>query len=348
MMNNPQILNQIVNENEKQAFKSMYSDMETGKAILNPEQLGTFLRAVEKDDPILSNASFELMQRPRKLLNRVGIKGRVLQDGYKTGTDEAAHEINADPTAAQVNFGANELDVRKCRAMCELTDDEKEDNIEQGRFEQTLLSMMGEAVGKDISRTNVYSDKSLTGADALYTRRDGWLKLAENQLKSKGVDSTNGNFDVADGVTAIFDKMIYALPSTFRDRSKLVFYVPFEIEDAYQNYLAKRNTTLGDANLVGKDQLAYKKIPVVGANILDDEEGRTINKGVSCLLTQPTNMAYGVHRNLTIEPERLPQYEMTRYWYGIRMDCDYYFRNAAVAAKITSAEATALPEASKA
>ncbi len=346
-MNNQQVLNQIVNNNEKQAFKSMYTDLESGKAILNPEQLGRFLRAAELQDPILANASFELMNTPRKELNRVGIEGRVLQDGYKSGTEESAHEINGDITAAKVNAGANELDVRKLRAMCEIYDDEKEDNIEKEFFEQTLLDMMGEAIGHDLSFVNLFSDTSLSGANKMLTRRDGWLKLAGTQLKSKGVDSAGGQIDIANGITEIFDKMIYSLPSKFRDRTKLCFYVPFEIEDAYQNYIAKRNTTLGDVNITGKDQLTYKKIPLIYSPGLDAEDGRKLDNTVSCLLTQPQNMAYGVYRNLTVEPYRQPQYELTQYYYGIRMDCDYYFRDAAVTAKVTLDEAKALPAASK-
>lgn len=352
-MNNQNILNEIVNENEKVAFKNMYSDLATGKAILNPEQLGRFLRAAELTDPMLYGATFEYMKTPKKELNRIGIKGKVLQDGYKKGTEEAQHEIGV-PTAANVDVGANTLDARKLRAMCEIYDDEKQDNIEQDSFESTLLDMMGGAVGQDLSFVNAYSNTESTvdltadGVDtAMLTRRDGWLKKAQTQLASKGADATNGTFDVADGITSIFDAMIRELPAKFRDRSKLAFYVPFEIEDAYQNFLGKRPTTLGDSSTTGKDPLYYKKIPVVYSPTLDDPDGRKFDGGVSCLLTQPSDMAYGVYKDVTVEPKRDPAFELTQYYYGMRVDCDYYFRDAAVRAKITEEEAEALPAASK-
>ena len=37
------ILNEIVNPEEYAVFKGMKTDMESGKALLNPEQLGKYL-----------------------------------------------------------------------------------------------------------------------------------------------------------------------------------------------------------------------------------------------------------------------------------------------------------------
>ena len=44
-MVNEHILSQIVNENEREVFKSMRSDMSSAKALLNDEQFNTFMRA---------------------------------------------------------------------------------------------------------------------------------------------------------------------------------------------------------------------------------------------------------------------------------------------------------------
>ena len=41
------ILNEIVNPEEYAVFKGMKTDMESGKALLNPEQLGKFLREAQ-------------------------------------------------------------------------------------------------------------------------------------------------------------------------------------------------------------------------------------------------------------------------------------------------------------
>jgi HK97 family phage major capsid protein len=342
-MDNSQVLNQIVNENEKSAFKAMYTDMVTGKAILNPEQLGQFLRYATLPQTILSDAKFELMNRPKKELNRTGINGRVLTNGYNS----AGVTDGSNITAADVDFGANELDVKKLKAMCEITDDEKEDNIEQAQFEQTLLSMMGERIGEDLEYWALFGDTSLS-SDGLLGTNDGWLKIAGNQLKSKGVDSASGSFDLATGtVEDMFDKMIVAMPPRFRNRTNLKFYVPFEVEDAYRNLLKSRGTQLGDSTQTGFSGLSYKGIPIQHCNTLDAEDARTAAGNVKCTLQDPRNMNYGVWKNITVEPEREPAKENTKYWFRIRADVEYNFREAAVVSSMTADEVSKIQASHK-
>ncbi|WP_042708155.1 phage major capsid protein [Methanobrevibacter wolinii] len=342
-MDNSQILNQLVNENEKAAFKSMYTDMVTGKAILNPEQLGQFLRYATLPQTILNDAKFELMNRPKKELNRTGINGRVLTNGYNS----AGVTDGSNITAADVDFGANELDVKKLKAMCEITDDEKEDNIEQAQFEQTLLAMMGERIGEDLEYWALFGDTTKT-SDGLLATNDGWLKLAGQQLKSKGVDSAAGNFDLEKGtVEDMFDSMIKAMPSRFRDRNNLKFYVPFEVEDAYRNLLKSRGTALGDSTQTGFSGLAYKGIPIQQCVTLDAEDARTVTGDVKCTLQDPRNMNYGVYKQITVEPEREAAKENTKYWFRMRADVQYNFTEAAVVASISTEEAGKIQESHK-
>lgn len=342
-MNNQTILNQIVNPQEQIAFKNMRTDMETGKALLNPEQLGTFLRAAQINNTILNMADFKLMKSYEKQLNRVGINGRVLQNGYKTNGD-----TNDEITDAEITFGANTLLAKKYKASFTLADDDKEDNLEQEQFEQTLFTMMGERIGEDQEFTFVFGDSTLDKTQQpLLSSMDGWIKKAGNQLKSKGVDSSNGQFDIADGVENMFDKMIYNIGVRFRDKSKLAFFVPFEVEDAYRNVLGARQTSLGDTNTIDAPPLTYKKIPVIYCPTLDAEDGQSIDNTATSILTQPKNMAYGMYKDVSIEPERKAGPEETKYWYRLRADCDYYFRQASVTAKITIDENVALPAASR-
>ena len=169
-----------------------------------------------------------------------------------------------------------------------LYDDDKEDNIEREAFEQTLLSMMGEAVGRDLEAVCVFGDASYTSgspaaADPLFSTFDGWLEQAKSyQVKSDlandGSDDNDGDFDLDDGIDAMFDAMIDKLPVPYRAAglmNRLAFYVPWEVYDAYQNLLASRVDTLGDVNLTGRPSLTYKNIPVKYAPVLDATDGRT-------------------------------------------------------------------------
>lgn len=344
MSTNSAILNEIVNPLEKAAFKNMRTDMVTGKAVLNPEQLGYFLREATLDNTMLSDADFKLMKSFKKQLNRAGINGRVLTNGYKANGD-----TDDEIAAADVEFGANELDAKKLKAMCEIEDDEKDDNMTGEQFEQTLLQMMGERIGEDLEYWAIYGDTTISRAtDALLNTTDGWIKKCANKIVSTTTDASDGVFDSADGPEAMFDAMIKALPARFRkNRSQLKFYVPFEVEDAYRNILIARGTTLGDSAQTGYNALSFKGIPIVHCATLDDEDGRAAcNDAVTSFLTNPKNLAYGLWRNVSVEPERKPGQELTKYWFRLRGDVDYYFRNGAVTAQITDDEAEALPELS--
>lgn len=338
-MNNNAILNEITNPQERAVFKGMRSDMESGKALLNPEQLGKFLRAATINNTILSQADFKMMKSFKKNLNRVGIVGRVLHSGYK-----ADGTTNDEITAAQVGFDKNELDAKKLKAMCEIEDDEKEDNLEQESFESTLLGMMGERFGEDLEYWALFSDTDISRSDNdLLSTTDGWLKKCPNVVESAGAGA--GDFDVeANTVEAMFDAMLYKMDFRFRQhRQNLRFYVPFEVEDAYRNLLKSRGTPVGDATQTGFSPLTYKGIPIVHCPTLDDESGRAIDTTATSMLTDPKNLAYGVWKNLSIEPERIAKNELTRYWYRIRADVGYYYNEGTVLGKISSDEAAELP-----
>lgn len=343
-MGNESTLNQLVNEQEKAVFKSMKTDMETGKALLNVEQLGYFLREATLDNTILRDADFKLMQSFKKHLNRTGINGRVLTNGY-----DVNGETDPNIPKADVDFGANELDAKKLKAMCEIEDDEKEDNMTQAQFQQTLLQMMGERIGEDLEYWALFSDTEIARSkDPLLNTTDGWIKKCVNTINSTSIAPSNGVFDINDGPEAIFDAMIKAMPPRFRkNRRQLKFYVPFELEDAYRNILIARGTGLGDSAQIGFNPLSFKGIPIEHCSTLDDEDGRSIDSKVTAILTNPKNLAYGLWKNLSVEPERIAKNELTRYWFRMRGDVDYYFRNGAVTAKMTLKDAETLPSLSR-
>ena len=144
-MVNEHILSQIVNEQEKQVFKSMRTDMNTAKALLNDEQFAQFMRAATISQTMLADASFRRMNSTSQVVSSTKIVGRVLQNGYDSNGD-----TQDQLTEATIGFGKAELNAKKLKAKTSILDDDKEDNIEQAAFEQTLLSMMGEAVGIDL------------------------------------------------------------------------------------------------------------------------------------------------------------------------------------------------------
>jgi len=348
-MINEHILSQIVNENEREVFKSMRTDMASAKALLNDEQFNTFMRAATINQSILQDASFRKMNAMNQVVSSTYVSGRVLQNGYDSNGD-----TEDQLTEATIGFGKAELNSTKLKALTSLLDDDKEDNIEREAFEQTLLSMMGEAVGIDLEAVCVFGDASYVGAntnpDPLFSTFDGWLEQAKtyqvkSDLANDGSDDNDGDFDLDDGVDAMFDAMIGKLPVPYRAAglmNRLAFYVPWEIYDAYQNLLASRVDTLGDTNLTGRPNLTYKNIPVKYAPVLDAADGRTVFGNVPSILTIPEFVWYGVYKDLSVEPNRIVAQEKTEYYYRIRCAASLQWKDAFITGVITANEAKAV------
>ena len=350
-MVNEYILSQLINENEKEVFKAMRdmrADMGSAKALLNDEQFNKFILAATTNQSILQDASFRKMNAMNQIVSSTFIDGRVLQNGYK----DAFMTTQDSLTAADVDFGKAELNSTKLKAMCKLYDDDKEDNIEREAFETTLLGMMGEAVGRDLEAVCVFGDASYTSgspaaADPLFSTFDGWLEQAKSyQVKSDGAKGAGTkDFDLDDGIDAMFDAMIGKLPVPYRAAglmNRLAFYVPWEVYDAYQNLLASRVDTLGDVNLTGRPSLTYKNIPVKYAPVLDATDGRTVFGNVPSILTIPEYTWFGIYKDLSIEPRRDVPNELTEYYYRIRCAASLQFPDAFVTGVMTANEAAAV------
>ena len=343
-MVNEHILSQIVNEQEREVFKTMRSDMSSAKALLNDEQFAQFMRAATINQTILADASFRRMNSMSQVVSSTKVTGRVLQNGYDSN---GATEDQLTP--ATIGFGKAELNATKLKALTSLLDDDKEDNIEREQFEQTLLSMMGEAVGVDLEAVCVFGDSAYTSGgskDPLFSTFDGWLKGA-TAVKSDGAKgSDSADFVLANtGVVGMFDAMLKKLPAAYRQANlmkDLVFYVPYEVYEAYRAFLIDRETGLGDSTLLNADELKYKGIPVKYAPVLDAADGRTVYGKVPSILTVPEFLWYGVYKDLSVEPHRDVANEKTDYYYRIRCDAANQWTDAVIAAQITAAEAAAL------
>ena len=348
-MDNQYILSQLTNENEIAVFKSMRTDMATAKALLNEEQFAQFMQAATINQTILNDASFRRMNSMSQVVSSTKITGRVLQNGYKS-----TNVTQDNLTEATIGFGKAELVATKLKAKTSILDDDKEDNISREAFEQTLLTMMGEAVGIDLEAVAVFGDTAYkaggTTPDPLFSTIDGWLTTATTTLKSDlandNTDDNDGDFDLqTSGVTGMFDKMIYSMPAAYRQANlmkDLVFYVPYEVQEGYRNYLMDRETGLGDSSLLNADQLQYKGIPVKYAPVLDATDGRTIHGNVPSILTVPEFLWYGVYKDLSVEPKRIVEEEETEYYYRIRCDATLQWADSCIVADITSSEATSL------
>lgn len=317
--------------------KDSWSDMVTGKAILNPEQEATFLRGLQIADPVMTLSTLKLMNKPSRQGSRFSISRGALQWGYSSG-----HTTKTNLTEAEKNFTPIEVNTTKMKAFTSYTDDEMEENIEQSSFQQTLLDEIVYIIGQDNTEWHYFGDTSIAAAkdpNGCLKAGDGWIKRTaeSNQLVSKGVNSSKGSFDVADGVEAMFDVMRAALPIEARQKvaTNGVFLAPFEVEDAYRNSQIGRYTPLGDSKLEGYDGLKYKNIPVVYSPGLDSEIGQAIDDTATVILTTPDNLEQNIYKQMTVEFDRIANDEVTQIFFRYKAMPSLVNENYIVTAKIS-------------
>lgn len=282
------------------------------KAILNPEQAGRFLREVTDDQVILREASVMTMKSHTKNLDRVTMDGRVLHSGYDA---EGLTRELTDDEKVKIKTWQNQLVAQKLKTQAEIEDDELEDNLEGKAFINTLLDLISEQIGSDMEVWAIGADKDNIGFadDDLLSTTTGWIHRSAYKLY---------DIDVADvGVEALFDAMIAAMPKKFlKNRTKMRFYVPYEYEKLWRDELKSRGTSLGDTVTTGYQQLAYENIPVVHVPSMDDEVLKNLTGSLAPMLSDPSNLAMGIWRQIGMEPERHAAQEMTEYVTTMRGD----------------------------
>lgn len=331
--------------NGDMSFKDDWAAMTTGKALLNPEQQLTFLRPFTTVDPMQTLARMVMMNNPSRQSSAFRIQRRASQHGYSSG-----HTTKSNLREAVKEFTPIEINTTKIKALTSVTDDELEEGIERGNYSNTILSEMGQVMGEDNVYWNVFGDSNISSStDDLLCAGDGWLKRipAANQLKSTDVDSTNGTFDVDNGVEVMFDAMLNAMPTAARNRN-LVFLCPYEVEDSYRNSQIGRYTPLGDSRLEGYDGLKYKGRPVIYCPVLDDEDGQGLDDTAPCMLTDPSFLEYNIFKEQTVELKRDVENEKTSFYFRYKGMPSLYMNGMyTVSAKISLDEKASIQESAR-
>lgn len=272
------------------------SDLATA-GLMQPEQANNFIRIMTQDTAFLDDVRLINMRRPKMTVNKLDLSSRALRVANQgtissplSGEEGTRALARADRT--KVTTSKVELDTYEVIAEVNLPYEVLEDNIEGGaidntRFQETVLSKLAERIRVDIEDVMLNGD---TGSgDAFLAERDGVLKLTTSNIVNNGGAAL-------DAVT--FNEMIQTLPDKFkRIINRYKFYVSHNKALQYMMQVAQRQTGLGDAVLVGGQgtQFAPFGIPLIGAASMPTS---------SALMIDPSNILFGVQRNMRMEFDR--------------------------------------------
>ena len=336
---NEAILSHVFDEDARSAFKASFTEENTNKVILNTELFAQYIRKLILSDPILTDSTYHTVYGESEDIYAIGIGDNITQDGI---SNENYYFDNENITDADLNIATDKLRPVPQRAKLHLSDRQIRNNIYGQDLLSSALDLTRDAFNRGVSLARVYGDTKATSvSDKQFTRRDGLLKRAGQQLKS-GTD-----FKATDKLSRIFETMFYSLPDEAQNPTDYVFYVPTNVYRAYYNeFLFKSQDTYVDI-VTQRVPIYWQDIPIKVSPTLNNTYARNnlFGKKAGILLTNPKNTHFGVGRSFTIEPERMASTSSTKYWYTMDSDSLYALPEYAVVATYADAEYKELPHA---
>jgi len=333
------------------AFKGIIEVGTLADSILQPLKFDKFIRQVEVATVIVPEARFIKMLSNKVDIDRTGFVARILKSGKTTAQGATTREL-AVSEYSNPNFNTNELSTQELLAIASLRDDALRRNIEKGGFEDTLVSLFGEAAGRDLEEYFILSDHTgLTFVDDdVLCQTDGWCRKAANKVYGVNVTGyTARDFDPSADTYPenMFNAMLSALPKQYLGNvMDWRFWVNWAMYDGYRDILRARGTQLGDAAQSTNNPLYFKGFPVKYCPILerartvgptDEEKAADVIEGQIAILGNPDNMVWGVFHEVAIEKEREAKKRRTDFVLTLESDAHFEDENACVVALVDKA-----------
>lgn len=283
----------------------LVADLTAGSGILKPAQAQRFMRLLVKHSVLLPMCTVVPMAAPKQQIPKIRLGQRVLRPGQ---------EATALPLAqrASPEFGMVELDAKLFKGEVRLSDEVLDDNIERGELRQTLLSLMAEAVARDMEELVIRGDT--TSPDAYLATLDGVLRQAQSHV----VDAAGAPL-TAD----VLLDLLTTIPSEqLRDKKAMRFLTGVVPELRYRGRLANRNTVAGDRFLEEDAPVLYSGVPVAPVPLFPEDLGPTNNES-QVLLANPKNINVGIWRQIRVETARDISEGVVKMVVTLRFDVKY-------------------------
>ena len=313
----------------------------TTYSLLNAEQMGEFRSLVPADQNVMSSdARFINVKGPQLDIANINMTNGKFVGGIGSRTRVDAGD------EASVTFGGVSLAPKPFEARL---------TVETTRLPNWNIAGAGLAAQLDTIFATFYfnqledvfinsdtagSDPAGYGTGSL-TTIDGWIAtaLANCHVYDHGAAYVNA---------LLFENLLLQLPVKWRAnaaaRSRFKFYVPSDIESAYQFWLAQRSTPLGDMRLTQDGAVAYKGIELVGVPSLGIDEAGILTRAAYAeaggmayiILCEPSNKIVGFNPEMRVfKHPRDDGKEDYVNIYG-EYDCGYEVEDAvAIAANVT-------------
>ena len=264
----------------------------TGGGKLNIQQADSFIRLIVDQPTMINEIRTVTMNGPEMRLNKIVMTDQLLHK--PTGSITALQTTDyAAPDTSYIDLQTQEL-----VAEVHIPYDVLEDNIERGRFEQTVMELTAEKIAYELETLLLTGDK----AHSVLPTGGGW-PATDMRLAQDGVLKLADAYDIEYSSPPVVDESIFAsaiaaLPTRYqRFKPSMKFYCSHRLEFDYNKYLGQRLTNLGDLRITTtyNDQLRVYGVPIsTCTNIPED----------TLFFCNPKNIIMGIQRKITVEMDR--------------------------------------------
>jgi hypothetical protein len=262
------------------------SDLTTDGGLLQPAQAQKFMRILIEQSKVMGMGTVVPMRSPKQLIEKIRFGSRILR-----AASEAVALSGAD--RAKPDLSKVELDAQLFKAEVRLDNEVLEDSIERGGLRQTIMTLMAEAISRDMDEVIVQGDTG--SADPFLAKFDGILIQATSNIVDAAGTVTNKNQ---------FRDAIKSMPNEFlRDKRMLRFLTSVDAETDYRDSLAERATVVGDQMLLTNAPVMYGGVTVEAIPLFPEDLGGGSNF-TNHILTDPKNINVGIWRDIRIETDK--------------------------------------------
>lgn len=286
------------------------ADLTSDGGLLQPEQAAKFIRLAIKSSKLLGMVTVTPMRSDKQLIESIRFGSRVLHAGQEA--TELASGDRSKPTTGKV-----ELDAQLMKGEVRLSNETLEDNIEREELRNTIMTLMTEAVGRDLEELVIAGDT--TNADPFLALFNGILAQASSHTYNAAAAMLS---------RAILKNTLKVVPIEYRrDKSKLRYLTSTNAEISYRDQLADRATTLGDKMTTEDAPVMYSGIPVIDVPLFPENVGGIANR-TNVLLCDPKNINVGVRRAIRIETDKDISAGVVKIVVTLRADMKYEVEDA--------------------
>lgn len=280
--------------------KGVSSDLFTSGGQLPAEAIDGFWASVIDQTPTLKLITNRSMLSGTGTVDELVISSRSL-----TASTEGT--AITDPDA--VSFNRRTITVVEMGQGIDITKTFLEDNVERENAEQLIIDQIAAQFGNDVEDLGWNGDDD--SSTTFLAINDGWITLATADSNVNDVTSYDSGATCSD----VMHDWKKSVPTKYKMRPDLTFFVPYAFAENYANEVSARETAMGDQVLInGLPALRYFGHPVVAVPYLTSTTG---------MLTPAKNLYHAYRRNVTIESEWQPRKRIMEITLTVRNDYEY-------------------------